>query len=132
MTVRRGDQYRSTAWRGVAFKEQIPLTLRTGTLSSPQAGTGLDLTTWPFLQAAAHAEGIEGNPIAVVLSYTQASPARIQIDISAAELEKAVLPAGSGIEIRPIRITVKAGRADRSERTILDGVIDLLSSGYTL
>jgi hypothetical protein len=133
VTVRRGDQYTSRAIRGVQFLKYVSLFENGGTLSAPTQGDAQDLSDWQTLLVAARGEGLEGVEYAMrgLATYEFTSPARIALSIAPSELEKAVVETSSGVELRPIRITVRATNSGGGQRTLLNGVIHLLPGGYT-
>lgn len=123
-----GSAFRDEAYRGVAYEAAIELYANDGTVQSPTQGDALDLSTWPFLQLLAHPQTKPGTLIAGEVRYTFAEPALLFVRIPWEAMEAAV----EGNEgICPISFTVKAGQTDRSERTLLDGVLTLRPSGYT-
>lgn len=133
MTIRRADQFTARAIRGVAFNEGISLYVNGGTYSAPGAGDGLDLSGWTLIAVAAHPVGLEGVQYALrgTVIYEFTNPARILLAFPASELEKAVVPTPTGVELRPIRLTVRATNAALQQRTVLQGVIHLLPGGFT-
>jgi len=133
VTVRRGDQYTSRAIRGVQFLKYVSLYENAGTLAAPVQGDAEDLSDWQTLLVAARGEGLEGVEYSMrgLATYEFTAPARIALKIDPAELEKAVIETASGVELRPIRITVRATNSGGGQRTLLNGVIHLLPGGYT-
>lgn len=134
MTTYTCDQYRSRAYRGVRWETEVALYVNEGTFSAPSWGEGLDLEEWPFLLMQARPEGLEGDEYAITgaASYITRDPARLALSIPWEQLEKAVVTTPTGIELRPIRMVVKAGQTDRSERVLLRGIIQFLPGGYTV
>ena len=133
MTTYTCDNYRSRAYRGVRWETEVPLYENIGTFSAPVYGDGLDLDLWPFLLLQVRPEGLEGAAYVITGSaaYLARNPARVALSIPWEQMERAVVATPSGVELRPMRLVLKAGQADRSERTLLRGVIQFLPGGYT-
>lgn len=132
--LRRGDQYTSRAIRGVGFLKYVSLVDNAGTAAVPVAGDPLDLSDWATsIVMAARGEGLEGVEYSIrgVAAYEFTNPARIRLEIAPSEMEKAVVETASGVDLRPIRVTVRATNAALQQRTLLNGVIHLLPGGYT-
>lgn len=134
MTTLNGAQFRSRAYRGVKWTANVPLYDNAGTFGTPAAGEGLDLDDWPILTLAARPEGLQGAAYAIrgTASLTASNPAIVRLTIESTEFEKAVIQTPTGVELRPVRVTVRAAQTDRTQRTLLDGIIMFLAGGFTL